>query len=256
MLRNRLIGAAQTQDAGKNAMMNKMSTALLARAFLPAAKDIKGAMSFLDLGIKFQIMLYELSSSLFWMAILEVSLFLFFQVLFLASPKRMAGIYFHVLHLPRGAIGLILVKIMPNSHDMLKTINIKPEAKIPFSKISEQVVIGMQTCVEQFSVKCQKLLILYAALTAGTLILDLISFFREIAAYGSTLWKDAFADVSLLILATAFIAIDLYYFAWVFCTMLKFPTQFSKFIVQGLCGYFKSVNEALSAKVSQYRGKP
>jgi hypothetical protein len=33
--------------------MNKMSTALLARAFLPSSKDIKGAMSFLDLGIKF-----------------------------------------------------------------------------------------------------------------------------------------------------------------------------------------------------------
>jgi len=150
------------------------------------------------------------------MAILEVSLFLFFQVLFLASPKRMAAIYFHVLHLPRGAIGLILVKIMPNSHDMLKTIKIKPEAKIPFGKISEQVIIGTQTCVEQFSVKCQKLLILYAALTAGTLILDLISFFREIGSYGSSLWKDAFADVSLLILAVAFIAIDLYYFAWIF----------------------------------------
>lgn len=82
--------------------------------------------------------------------------------------------------------------------------------------MSEQVFIGMQTCVEQFSVKCQKLLILYAALTAGTLILDLISFFREIGSYGSSLWKDAFADVSLLILAVAFIAIDLYYFAWIF----------------------------------------
>jgi hypothetical protein len=33
--------------------------------------------------------------------------------------------------------------------------------------------------------------------------------------------------------------------------MLKFPNQFSKYILQGLCGYFKSVNEALAAKVSQ-----
>ena len=140
-LRNRIIGASAAKDGpSKNfmsAMMNKMSTAVLARAFLPAPKDIKGAMQFLDLGIKFQIMLYELSSSLFWLAIIEVAVFLFFQVLFFASPKRMTGLYFHILHLPRGAVGLILVKIMPNSHDMIKEIRIPSDAKIPFGKIAE-----------------------------------------------------------------------------------------------------------------------
>ena len=116
--------------------MKNMSTSLLARAFLPAPKDIKGAIVLLDLGIKFQIMLYELSSSLFWGSIIEVSVFLFFQVLFLASPKRMAAIYFHTLHLARGVIGIILVKIMPNSHDMLKEIRISPSEKIAFGSIS------------------------------------------------------------------------------------------------------------------------
>ena len=69
-------------------------------------------------------MLYEWSSSLFWLAVIEVAVFLFFQVLFLANPSRMATLYLHILHLPRGAIGLFLVKVMPNSHDMLKEIRI------------------------------------------------------------------------------------------------------------------------------------
>lgn len=84
-------------------------------------------------------------------------------------------------------------------------------------------MIAAQTCVEQFSGKCEKLLLVYAGLTVATLILDVTSFFREVHHYSSSVWKDAFADVSLLILATTFIGLDLYYFAWVFCTALKFP---------------------------------
>ena len=157
----------------------------------------------------------------------------------------MVGIYFHILHLPRGAVGLILVKVMPNSHDLLKEIRISPDAKIPFGKISEKVMGGAITCVEQFSSKCSKLLLAYGSLTIVTLILDLISFFREINAYGSDLWKDAFGDVSLLVLASVLIALDIYYFAWVFCTTLKFPRSFTKLIVFSLFGVFKQINEAL-----------
>lgn len=87
---------------------------------------------------------------------------------------------------------------------------------------------------------------IYAVLTIATLILDLTSFFREIAAYGSTLWKDAFADVSLLILSVIFMALDLFYIAWIFCSVLKFPNNFSKFIILGLIGYFKGVKETLA----------
>jgi len=258
-LRNRIIGASTAADGPSksfmNTMMNKMSTAVLARAFLPSPKDIKGAMQFLDLGIKFQIMLYELSSSLFWLAVIEVAVFLFFQILFFASPKRMAAIYFHLLHLPRGAIGLILVKVMPNTHDLIKEIRIPSDAKIPFGKIADQATIAAQTFVEQFSSKCEKLLLVYAALTSATLILDIVSFLIEIHHFSNTVWKDAFADVSLLILAGTFIALDLYYFSWIFCTALKFPRQYTRHILVGLLGYFKGVKEVLNSKLSSVTGR-
>jgi hypothetical protein len=190
-----MISVAQGQDQKQfgNSMIKSLTTAVLARAFLPSPADIKSCMQFLDLGIKFQIMLYEWSSTLFWTAIFEVSLFLSFQVLFFVSPGRMAGLYFHIAHLPRGALGLILVKTMPNSHDMLTEIRIPQNEKIPFSKIAEKAIIGAGTCVAQFSTKCQKLLIAYASVTALTLLLDLISFFRCLKAYQSTTWNDAFA---------------------------------------------------------------
>ena len=171
-------------------------------------------------------MLQELSSNIFLGAIIEVSVFLFFQVLLFASPKRMAGMYLHILHLPRGVIGMLLVKLMPNSHDMLKEIRIPPSEKIAFTNISSTVLIGTQSCVDLFSAKCQKLLIIYTALTATTLILDLAAFIRCIVFYSSKLWKDAFADVSLLVLSAFFLTLDLFYFGWIFATCLKFPNFF------------------------------
>jgi hypothetical protein len=83
-------------------------------------------------------------------AIIEVSVFLFFQVLLFASPKRMAGMYLHILHLPRGVIGMLLVKLMPNTHDMLKEIRIPPSEKIAFTNISSTVLTGTQSCVDLF----------------------------------------------------------------------------------------------------------
>ena len=144
-------------------------------------------------------------------------------MLLFASPKRMAGMYLHILHLPRGVIGMLLVKLMPNTHDMLKEIRIPPSEKIAFNNISSTVLTGTQTCVNLFSVKCQKLLIIYTALTAATFILDLAAFIRCIVFYSSNLWKDAFADVSLLILSVFFMTLDLFYFGWIFNTCLKFP---------------------------------
>jgi hypothetical protein len=258
-MRKRMIGAAQPLDGMKqlnNKVLDKISTGLLARAFLPSPKDVKAAISFLDLGIKFQIMLYEWSCNLFWTSILEVSIFLFFQVLFLTNPSRMVGLYFHIVHLPRGAVGLFLVKVMPNSHDMLKEIRIPSDAKIPFGKIADKVMGGAVTCVQQFSDKCQKLLLAYGVLTIITLTLDLISFFREISAYGSKLWEDAFADVSLLVLASVLIALDLFYFAWIFCTVLKFPRTYTKYLIFGLCGIFKHIVEALGGSDAPILQKP
>jgi hypothetical protein len=99
-------------------------------------------------------------------------------MLFFTNPKSMAGIYFHFLHIGRGVVGLYLVKTMPNSHDMIKEIRIQQDEKIPFDNIRLHLIKATKACVDKFQQKCALILMIYAGLTAGTLILDTISFFR------------------------------------------------------------------------------
>ena len=82
----------------QNALMGKLSGALLARAFLPGPEHVKEALSFLDLGIKVQIILHELSSSLFWSSVGEVFLFIFSFFIFFTDPREMGAIFLHLAH--------------------------------------------------------------------------------------------------------------------------------------------------------------
>ena len=95
----------------------------------------------------------------------------------------------------------------------------------------------------------------YGIITAVTFVLDMASFIRELTFYKSHLWVNAFADVSLLILAAVFIVIDIFYFGWIFCTALKFPQSYFKYIIMGLVGYFKGVKEVMASHLVKLTNK-
>lgn len=105
-------------------MLNHITGAILAKAFLPEPDDIKRSLKTLDLAIKFQIILFELSSSLFWCSLAEMCLFLFAFLLFCTDASHMGFVFLYVFHVGRGVIGGFLVLKMPNTHDMLGEVNI------------------------------------------------------------------------------------------------------------------------------------
>jgi len=85
-------------------------------------------------------------------------------------------------------------------------------------------------------------------------VLDFVAFSRQIRAYKRGVngaWNDAFADVSLLVLASVFVFIDGFYFAWIFSTVLKFPKELGRYIIQGLCGHFDGVKKQLRTTLSR-----
>ena len=103
---------------------------------------MKEGLSFLDLGIKVQIIIHELSSSLFWSSVAEVFLFIFSIFVFFTDPREMVGIFFHLAHLARGVVGILIVKKLPNSHDIISDIPIPVNEKIPFHNIGRYVING------------------------------------------------------------------------------------------------------------------
>ena len=146
-------GAGQSLSAvaGAAGMMNKISGALLAKAFLPSPDEVKQCLVYTDLAIKMQMIVFDLSSSLWWTAIAEFLIFCPFGLfVFFLDPEHMGFIWFFVPHLVRGVISLLILKKMPTTHDMISKIDMEPNESIPFSKISKVVVNGAASSVEEF----------------------------------------------------------------------------------------------------------
>ena len=231
----------------QSAMMGKLSTGLLARAFLPSPDHVKEGLGYLDLGIKVQIILHELSSSLFWSSVGEVFLFLFSFFIFFTDPREMGAIFFHLAHVLRGALGFFIVKKMPNSHEVVALIQLPASKPIPFNQIGTYVITGAKASASKFGTECGKLLLGYFALTIASFLLDLISFFMQVSAYKEA--NPAFSDVALLFLACIFMTIDLYYVAWIASTKMKLPDYASTYVALGLIGVVAKLNKALDDRL-------
>ena len=89
----------------------------------------------MDLGIKLEILLYEISSCLYWVSLTELVFFIFGLLLFFADSVEMGAQWLHIMHLARASVGLLLVKRLPTSHEITKNLNLKSfgnEQKLTF----------------------------------------------------------------------------------------------------------------------------
>jgi hypothetical protein len=217
---------------------NTINASLAAKAYLPDAASIKKQLLLMDLGIKFQIMLFELSSSIFWVSFIEVTFFFTSFVLFLTSPRMMPSIWLHVLHIPRAAIGGLLVWKMPNTHDMLAESPIPQNDKIPLDEITKYAVLGVQKSLRKFSSAGSKFLIGYFAVTSLCIILDVVDFFIGVARFSTHFYDGTYGAICILVISSIFITLDLYYYVWAFAQSIKLPAAFKKSVVLATLGIF------------------
>ena len=76
----------------------------------------------LDLAYKAEMILYQLHSIIFWTTALELAMFTALLLLFFTAPKSMAIMWLTFVHVPRGAIGALLLKRLPKSHEIIEDL--------------------------------------------------------------------------------------------------------------------------------------
>lgn len=129
--------SANEGHGSNNPLLTKVSGALLAKAFLPQPADVKQCLVYTELAIKMQMILFDLASSLWWSSLAELLVwFPFSFFIFCVDAERMGFIWLFIPHLIRATIGLLIIRKMPTSHEMVNKIVIPTGEKIPFSKIS------------------------------------------------------------------------------------------------------------------------
>jgi hypothetical protein len=136
------------------------------------------------------------------------------MLLFFTDPEEMVYIWFHMLHVARGIIGIMLMKRLPKSYQMAQNMSIPQEEKLPFEAIMRYIVLGARDALRDFTEQTKGWLVAYFALTVGCLFLDLASFFIQVRNFASI--QSAFADLTLIGLASIFLMIDWFYIFWLF----------------------------------------
>ena len=116
------------------------------KLLLPEGEQVKDTLVHLDMVIKFQTILYEFHSVMYWMSLSEIVLLGVLLIFFLRSPGQMWYVILHVPHLVRGIIGMGINKIIPRSHDIVEKL--KPSDEEAGKQITfEGFEMRMQTVI-------------------------------------------------------------------------------------------------------------
>ena len=203
-------------------MTKKVSGALLAKVMLPDQKDLKQCLVYAELSMKMQIMLFDLSSSLWWSSVAEVLIWFPFAFFFFClDAGRMGGIWLFLPHLVRAGLGLLIIKKLPTSQELISKISMQRNDSIPFNKITHWVITSTKDALAEFTTRAGKFMLIYSILTAVALVLDFIVFFIGVASMNSD--YGAFSTVFLVILSVTYFIIAFYFVGWAIAIRQRLP---------------------------------
>lgn len=201
------------------------------------------------------MVLYDLSSSLYWGSLAELSAWIFGFLLFVSKASEMAAFWFFVLHILRAVFGLFILKKLPASHTIIANIQVSSgNKKVPFEDITKHVVKTGQDAFIKFKADLGKIfLIAYTGMTLVCLLIDIIAFFCQAARFNTD--RSAFSDTSLLAMSGVFLCCDLYYIIWMVASAAKFPTYMQKLVLMGLVGIFTEATKSMHEACNKYEIK-
>jgi hypothetical protein len=150
-----------------------LGTILLAKTLLPTGKSVTQAMAYMDLAIKTEIILNDITTAILLISLAEVSMFSIGFILFCFDSGDMSPVWLHIIHFPRGIIGYMIYKKLPRSYQLAEALSVPPE-KMSFDEIKECLIRGANTAVDTFSSSCRAFLLTYFILSTISMVIDFI----------------------------------------------------------------------------------
>ena len=229
-------------------VLRKAGANLLAKAVFPTERHLKQAMAYMDLGVKVELMMFEMYANLFWNSVLELVIFGVLLLLFIIDAARLAGIWFWIVHVVRGIIGIIILRNLPMTHEIIKTASIPDEEHLEFDKVFEYIAFAAKESLDHFTVKTKRLLKVYFCMTIVCIIIDLL-FFLSNFRYYSDETRSAYMCTLYLMASTSYLIIDFFYIIWLLSLKTRMPTYISASFMQislGALDYiYKSIGNYL-----------
>ncbi len=131
--------------------------------------------TFLMYSTKAEVYICEFHNLLFWVSLLELFLYLIGLALFISSPKNFSEFWAFTTHAIRAVLGLIVLRRLPNSSDVIEEIREFENSTI--EDVQSQILETYKNLLTKNEGRLKTILKAYFAFTIIDIIIDNVIFF-------------------------------------------------------------------------------
>ena len=212
--------------------------------FQPIQKDGK-LFKFILYTTKVEIKFNSLIRLIYNTSILEIALWVLGFTLFVASPKDMYLIWILIVHIAKGILGMILLKRMPKTYEILE--NVAQNPNFDESKIIDLIEMEIKDSFINKWQQNKNLFFFYLLSNYVNLAIDVIIFIAQIVAFGKDEWL--LMQTCMMMTILIFIIIDVIYFLWFFTLQFTFPPEIMNPVKKAISGSIEDLTKLVKEKI-------
>ena len=199
--------------------------------YVPIQKNTK-LFKFILFTSKVEIKFNSLIRLIYYTSLFELGLWFVGFLLFVASPKDMYLIWFLIIHIIKGVLGLKLLYNMPRTYEIMENVAKNPnfQEDIIIELIQKQI---NEVFIQKWEDNKNKFFG-YLVCTIVSVIIDMIIFIAQVAGFGRDEW--ILMQTCILTIIVVFIVSDVIYFLWFITLKFTFPEEILQPIQQAVFG--------------------
>ncbi len=212
----------------------------------------------MDLAANIEIVLYELHSTMYWVSVLELTVFSIALVMFFSLPSQMAFVFLHLMHVPRGILGLFIDKDLPKSHDIVQNVmfslkddTMTEESPISFEVFRERATNRMREIFPAIFKDFETRLKAYFVVTGVATLMDTVEFFIQLVRFGRP--GAEYSCIVMLTVTVLLMCIDCHYLCWVQSSLrYQFPSYITAHLSEAALGFSEKMGKTLHANIRRF----
>ena len=131
---------------------------------------------------------------------------------------------------------------------MAANMSIPADEKMPIDATMRYILLAAQDALTDFTSSTKNWLLSYFITTVVCLFMDLSNFFIQVKHFAK--YSSAFADLTLIALASLFLFIDWFYIMWVVTLTYKFPPFLATAIIKSFFGMIETIHTKLGSYIA------
>lgn len=148
-------------------------------------------------------------------------------------------IWWFVLHVVRGLLGLLILRSLPLTHNIIKAANIPNNERVDLEQIISYITDASLTALDHFTNMTRKGLLAYTVISTICFWLDLILLLFSLRKF--SIGKDPYSDVPLLVISTGMFCADGMYMSWLISVNQRVSDNLSSSLTRALGGQFDTL---------------